>query len=186
MPVEHEYKYILDDNCSELLDKLERKYAKQHIHQVYLTKNNRFRAIVKQTKKTTSVNWYHTFKKKIDGEVLEIETGITNEDFDMICRAENLGALHKIRYTIPQLHGQWDIDFLLTAPLAEGGTIYFCCAECEQPKEYEVVVPKVLSKFIRWEVPYEHSTVFSNFKLSNREYAATALENNKSLLKPWP
>jgi len=186
MPVEHEYKYILDSDNAELIEKLEAKYPKQHIHQVYCTKNNRFRAIVKQGKKKTTVKWYHTFKKKINGEVLEIETEIPSEDFDMISRGENLGELHKIRFTIPQEYGQWDIDFLLTAPLAKGGTVYFSCCECEQPKELDVFVPEILAKYIRFEVPHENSTLFSNFKLANQEYAATAIEQHKEVLKKWP
>lgn len=186
MPVEHEYKYILNDDVEPLIKALTKKYPVQHIHQVYCTKNNRFRAIAKVGKKKVSAKWYHTFKKKINGEVLEIESEIPSEDFQMIRNAENLGELYKIRYTIPQEHGQWDIDFLLTAPLAEGGTRYFACCECEQPKNLPVEVPKVLAKYIRWEVPHEHSTVFSNFKLADQAYAATAIEANKELLREWP
>lgn len=186
MPVEHEYKYILRDDNKELIKELCEKYPIQHIHQVYCTKNNRFRAIVKEGKKKTTAKWYHTFKKKINGEVLEIETEVAFEDYKMICEAENLGELHKIRFTIPQEHGQWDIDFLLTAPLAKGGEVYFSCCECEQPKEFDVSVPLILTKFIRFEVPHEHSTVFSNFKLSNQEYASTAIESNREILKKWP
>lgn len=186
MPVEHEYKYILNDDIQPLIDSLEGKYATQHIHQVYATKNNRFRAIVKQGKKKVTAKWYHTFKKKINGEVLEIESEIPSEDFEMIRKADNLGELYKIRYTIPQEHGQWDIDFLLTAPLREGGTIYFACCECEQPKEFEVFVPKILTKYLRFEVPHEHSTLFSNFKLANQEYAKVAIDTHIDLLKKWP
>lgn len=186
MSIEHEYKYILDSDNTELINKLSSKYATQHIHQVYSTKNNRFRAIVKHGKKKTSVKWYHTFKKKINGEVLEIETEVEKDDFDMIQRGENLGELYKIRFTIPQEYGQWDIDFLLTAPLANGGTVYFSCCECEQPKEYEVIVPKILAKWIRYEVPHENSTLFSNFKLANQEYARTAIETNIDMIKKWP
>lgn len=182
MPVEHEYKFILDENTAELERELARKYAAQHIHQIYCTKNNRFRTIVKRGKKKTSVKWYHTFKKKINGEVLEIESEIPSEDFEMIRRGDNLGELYKIRYTIPQEVGQWDIDFLLTTALPNGGTQYFALAECEQPKEFKVVVPKVLKPFIRFEIPHEHSTLFSNFKLANQSYAATALEANKEFV----
>ena len=186
MPVEHEYKYILESDNKDLIEELSSKYPTQHIHQVYCTKNNRFRAIVKQGKKKTTAKWYHTFKKKINGEVLEIETEIPKEDFDMIQRGENLGELHKIRFTIPQEHGQWDIDFLLTAPLGQGGTVYFSCCECEQPKEFDVSVPLLLTKYIRYEVPHENSTLFSNFKLTSQEYAANAVEQNKAILKRWP
>jgi hypothetical protein len=186
MPVEHEFKYILNEDNQKLREELAKKYPTQHIHQVYVTKNNRFRAIVKEGKKKTTSKWYHTFKKKINGEVLEIESEVIVDDYKMICDGENLGELYKVRYTIPQEHGQWDIDFLLTAPLSQGGTIYFSCAECEQPKEYEVSVPLLLTKYIKYEVPHESSSTFSNFKLSNQEYARTAIEDNLSVLKPWP
>ena len=186
MPVEHEYKYILDSDNTELIEKLEKKYPKQHIRQIYSTKNNRFRAIVKQGKKKTSTRWYHTFKKKINGEVLEIETEISVDDFEMISQGENLGELHKIRFTIPQEQGQWDIDFLITAPLTSGGKVYFSCCECEQPKELEVFVPEILAKYIRYEVHHEHSTLFSNFKLADQDYAREALEKNLEFIKKWP
>jgi hypothetical protein len=186
MPIEHEYKYILSDESEELMNRLEDKYPKQHIHQIYVTKNNRFRAIVKTTKKKTTAKWYHTFKKKINGEVLEIESEISSDDFDIIRQSENLGELHKIRFTIPQEHGQWDIDFLLTDTLINGGVVYFSCCECEQPKELDVFVPEILAKYIRYEVPHEHSGVFTNAKLVDQNYAKTVVENNLSLLKCWP
>ena len=93
MPVEHETKFILIDDVNQLIKDLEKKYPTQLIHQIYCTKNNRFRAIVKNHKKKTSVKCYHTFKKKINGEVLEIESEIDVNDFNMIRDADNLGHL---------------------------------------------------------------------------------------------
>jgi hypothetical protein len=187
MPVEHETKFILNDDCSKLITILSAEYPTQTIHQIYTNKSNRFRKITKQRlNMTQTITYYHTFKKKINGEVLEIESKVTQSDFELIQQADNISDLHKVRYTIPQKYGQWDIDFLLVEPgpfLYD--RIFFCCAECEQPKEREVIVPELLKPYIKYEIPYEHSSIFSNFKLSDQEYAKTVIENNISLLNPY-
>jgi len=62
--------------------------------------------------------------------------------------------------------------------------VYFACCECEQPKDFDIIVPKVLAPYLKYEVPYENSTLFSNFKLTDREYAASAVERHLDLLVP--
>jgi len=182
MPIEHEYKFILNEDNSELQEALEKKYDRQTIHQVYCTKNNRFRRItIRQGKKTSNV-YVHTFKKKILGKILEVESVVSREDFELVLLGENISELHKTRFSIPQKHGQWDIDFLRES---RKGKQYFALAECEQPEGLKIEVPKILRDFIQYEVPHEHSTWFSNFKLSDPTYASTAIETHKDLIRVW-
>ena len=183
MAIEHEYKFILTDNHPELIQTLKDSVPEQFIHQIYLNKSIRFRKIVKISKKKTSTKFYHTFKKRIDDDVLEIESEITPEDFMMVQKADCICSLHKYRYTIKQIHGQWDIDFLVKHETSN--EVYIAMAECEQPKGFEVVVPEVLKPYIRFEVPYEHSTYFSNFKMCDQEYAKQALIINRLMLKEF-
>lgn len=181
MPVEFETKFILKNelNLLELLN--ESKYDKQHITQIYTTKHNRFRAISKYKKSKKTTKYIHTFKKDIEGEVLELEHTISKADFDMILKANNIASLRKYRFTIKQAKGQWDIDFLLD----ETGNVYFGCCECEQPKGLQIDVPDMIKPFIHYEVIHEFNSVFSNFKLTSQDYAKTVIQNNPNLLMLW-
>lgn len=181
MPVEFETKFILKNELN-LLELLENsKYDKQHITQIYTTKHNRFRAISKFKKDKKSTKYIHTFKKDIEGEVLELEHAISKADFEMILRANNIAKLRKHRFTIKQEKGQWDIDFLIR----DDDSVYFACCECEQPKGLKIEVPGLLEPYIHYEIIHEYNSVFSNFKLTSQDYAKSVISNNPNFLMLW-
>lgn len=182
MPVEHEYKFLLTSENEKLQEYLEENHTRLEIHQIYCTKNNRFRSITSGKGKKARTTYFHTFKKKIEGKILEIESQVSQEDFELVQRGENLSQLYKTRYSVEQKHGQWDIDFLLTG---SGGDQYFALAECEQPEGLKINVPKFLRKFITFEVPHADSTWFSNYKLSDQTYARIAIDTHREILTPW-
>ncbi len=71
-----------------------------------------------------------TYKRLIDGQVVEIETAISAVDFERLW-SQRRETLQKARYSWPDGPFHWDVDFFKTA---EGRT-YFAQAEVEMPEE---------------------------------------------------
>lgn len=135
MPTENERKFVLK-NDSELEKRLAQApgISRALIVQAYLdTPGVRIRAI--ETEGT--VKRVFTFKRAVEGQVVEIETDLDAADFARLWKLRR-ETLQKVRYSWPDGRFRWDVDFFKTA---EGST-YFALAEVEMP-DYERVPPPV-------------------------------------------
>ncbi len=127
MPIENERKFVLDDD-----GKLEQQLAqapgvtRSFLRQAYLDVSGmRIRSLEADGKK----RHVFTYKREIDGQVVEIETDISLEDFDRLW-SQRRETLQKARYSWPDGAFHWDVDFFKTG---EGRT-YFAQAEVEMPE----------------------------------------------------
>ena len=77
-----------------------------------------------------AISHVFTFKRLVDGQVVEIETTISAIDFDRLW-SQRRETLQKARYSWPDGHFHWDVDFFK----ADDGHTYFAQAEVEMPEE---------------------------------------------------
>lgn len=134
MPIENERKFVLDDD-----GKLEARLGevpgvtRTVVNQAYLDAPGlRIRSM------ETGATRIHifTYKREIDGKVVEIETEIAASDFDRLW-TQRRESLCKTRYSWPDGHFHWDVDFFKT----EDGRTYFAMAEVEMPENDETPPP---------------------------------------------
>lgn len=133
MPIENERKFVLDDD-GKLEARLVEAFGvtRTAVQQAYLDAPGlRIRSMETATKRTH----IFTYKREIDGKVVEIETEIAQSDFDRLW-TQRRESLRKTRYSWPDGHFHWDVDFFKT----EDGRTYFAMAEVEMP-ENDVMPP---------------------------------------------
>ena len=120
MPIENERKFVLSKDTP--LSALE-GWRLTHIRQAYLEDGPRIR--------DEDGDCTFTYKRMIAaaGELVEIETRISREDFDMLW-SERTTALDKTRYANSCASGDWVVDFLRNSD----GELYFVLAEVELPR----------------------------------------------------
>src|SRR6266404_7023370 len=135
MPIENERKFVLDDD-----GKLETLLAqvpgvtRSLLQQAYLDVSGlRIRAI----QSNGSKRHIFTYKREVDGQVVEIETEISAADFDRLW-SQRRETLQKSRYSWDDGRFHWDVDFFKT----DDGRTYFTQAEVEMP-EHERQPPDV-------------------------------------------
>ena len=128
MPIENERKFVLLDD-----GKLEQQLArapgvtKSFLRQAYLDVSGmRIRSLEADGKK----RHVFTYKREIDGQVVEIETDISVADFDRLW-SQRRETLQKARYSWPDGRFHWDVDFFKT----DEGRTYFAQAEVEMPEQ---------------------------------------------------
>lgn len=134
MPIENERKFVLNDDGA-----LEARLAggagvtKSFLRQAYFdVPGMRIRA-VEQDGATRHV---FTYKRPVDGQVVEIETAISAEDFDRLW-SQRCETLQKARYSWTDGPFHWDVDFFK----ADDGRTYFAQAEVEMPEDQEEPPP---------------------------------------------
>lgn len=117
----------------------------------------------------------HTYKVMAGGRLLEIEREVRPEtlSFARLGREE---SVCKVRFPIGKADAHWDVDFLLTAPLAEGGSIYFAMAEAETKEGADFLPLPELDGHVAFQVPHGRSAWFTNRKLADPDYAATVVD----------
>ena len=133
MPIENERKFVLR-NENELENKLARTpgVSRRLIEQAYLDAPGlRIRTIEADGK----MQRIFSYKRPVDGQVVEIETEISSEDFHRLWKIRR-EALRKVRYSWPDGQYRWDVDFFKT----DDGRTYFALAEVEMP-ETEIEPP---------------------------------------------
>lgn len=143
MSVENERKLLLDVNrANELLTQLRKCPDIQlfDVTQGYLNGAGRIRHIVphKQTQ-FSSETYLFTYKTRVQGSVVEIETEIGTHDYQKLFLIAK-PWLVKTRAKFQQGNYTWDMDFFRTP---KQGSIYLCMAEVEMP-EFEVDCPDIL------------------------------------------
>jgi CYTH domain-containing protein len=169
MPIENERKFILDDD-----GRLEMRLAqapgvtRSIVVQAYLEAPGlRLRAIDSDGR----TRHIFSYKREIEGKVVEIETDIDPADFRRLWMVRR-ETLQKVRYSWPDGRFHWDVDFFKTS---EGRT-YFAMAEVEMP-EGDTLPPEVpprLSANLLGVAP-RGDPRFTSKRLANHEHAERIL-----------
>jgi CYTH domain-containing protein len=134
MPIENERKFVLHDD-----GQLESQLAglpnvrRSLLRQAYLDVSGvRIRAIDGDGPS----RHVFTFKRMIQGQIVEIETEISIADFQRLW-SERRETLQKTRYSWQDGPFHWDVDFFKT----DDGHSYFAQAEVEMPEDHETPPP---------------------------------------------
>ncbi len=109
MPIEREFKYVLDDPNFELLKILafDPKIDNYDITQAYLNDGCRIR---KSDKKDGPIEFFFTYKKMISDDLIEIETTISEDDYMKLLSVSDR-VLHKSRFDIRLFDNVWSFDY---------------------------------------------------------------------------
>jgi CYTH domain-containing protein len=134
MPIENERKFVLKDD-GELEARLAHGpgVTQSLLRQAYLDVSG---MRIRSVEAGGAIRHVFTYKRPIDGQVVEIETDISAIDFQRLwsqCRE----TLQKARYSWPDGPFHWDVDFFKTAD----GRTYFAQAEVEMPEEQKEPPP---------------------------------------------
>ena len=166
MPIENERKFVLRDDTT-----LEGALAsvpgvhRSLLHQAYLDVSGmRIRAI----DGARGQSHVFTYKRPVNGQVVEIETEISREDFDRLS-SQCIERLRKVRYSWADGPFHWDVDFFKT----ETGDTYFAMAEVEMPEEQREPppLPPRLASHLLATVPAGDPR-FASKRLADRAHAA--------------
>jgi len=128
MPIENERKFVLKDdgNLETRLTKTP-GIRRDLLRQAYLDAPGlRIRSV--ETDK--EVRYILTYKRTINGQVVEIETAISAIDFERLWTTRN-ETLEKVRYSWDEGRFHWDVDFFK----GDDGRTYFAMAEVEMPEQ---------------------------------------------------
>lgn len=165
MPIENERKFVLKNDC-ELEKRLAQApgVARKLLIQAYLDAPGlRIRTI----ETDGQLSHVFTYKRTVDGQVVEIETELEADDFRRLWKLRR-ESLQKVRYSWPDGRFHWDVDFFKT----ETGRTYFAQAEVEMP-EHETApppLPACLSPFVLGAAPVGDPR-FSSKCLANQTHA---------------
>lgn len=169
MPIENERKYVILET-----EAVERKFAA--VAQVAIPIRQRYvvtekgMAVRVRCSELEQPEYVFTFKKDVDGECIEIETKISEADFNKLWgKATN--EVNKIRY----IHEGWEVDFF-----KKDGFNYLAVAEIELPpkKKEPNIIPLLVMESLIYVVPIEDKR-FSNKKLGDVEYSVSLLDTLK-------
>ena len=135
MPIENERKFVLNED-GRLEPGLARTpgVTRSRLNQAYLDSAGvRIRSI----ESAGRLRHIFSFKRPVDGQMVEIETEIDAADFKRLWTLAR-ETLCKTRYSWADGRFHWDIDFFKTGD----GRTYFALAEVEMP-EHEQHPPEV-------------------------------------------
>jgi CYTH domain-containing protein len=165
MPTENERKFVLrnDKELERLLSQAP-GVTRSLIVQAYLdTPGIRIRAI----ESDGEVVRVFTFKRPVDGQVVEIETELSAQDFARLWKLRQ-ETLQKVRYSWPDGRFRWDVDFFKT----QDGSTYFALAEVEMPEHVRnpPPVPPRLAGYVLGLAP-EGDPKYTSKRLSSQAHA---------------
>jgi len=140
MAIENELKYVLDGSSKELYHTFTNLPGAEvyEFQQGYLDGYNRLRR--SKHKRTSVSECFFTYKNTVKGQLIEIETAITDDDFEKLWTQVGR-TLTKDRVKVPTSDYIWEIDFF-----KHKGECYFVMAEVEMPPDQ--VEPSVVPDFI--------------------------------------
>ena len=139
MPIENERKFVLNED-GQLEPRLAQApgVTRSRLTQAYLDSAGvRIRSIETRSETGVKLRYVFSFKRPVDGQMVEIETGIDEADFKRLWTLSR-ETLRKTRYSWADGRFHWDIDFFKTGD----GRTYFALAEVEMP-EHEREPPAV-------------------------------------------
>ena len=128
MPIENERKFVLNDlsGAPEARVAAHAGARRSYLPQAYLDASGlRIRSI----ESADRIQRIFTYKRLVDDQVVEIETEISQVDFERLWKTRR-EALQKARYSWADGRFRWDVDFFKT----EDGRTYFALAEVEMPE----------------------------------------------------
>jgi CYTH domain-containing protein len=134
MPIENERKFVLDDD-GVLEGRLARTpgVTQSLLRQAYLDAPG---LRIRSVENANGKRHIFTYKRLIDGQVVEIETEISVADFERLW-SQRRETLKKARYSWSDGCFHWDIDFFKT----DDGKTYFAQAEVEMPEHHRAPPP---------------------------------------------
>lgn len=128
MPIENERKFVLNERATGLEAELGALpgVSRHLLRQAYLDAPGlRIRSLEGEDR----TEHIFTYKRTIDGQVVEIETGLSAVDFARLW-TQRLETLVKVRYSWADGVYHWDVDFFKR----DDGSTYFAMAEVEMPE----------------------------------------------------
>lgn len=148
MPVENEVKFALRDPDGALeraLDAMGGAATRSAVRQAYLDAPG---LRIRRFESARGIEHVFSFKRAIDGEMVEIETAMDAPDFARLWTLRR-ESLEKTRFHLPAGDCGWDVDFF-----KDGGATYFALAEVEMPVGRVVPPdpPEVLRPYIAFAV----------------------------------
>ena len=180
MPVENEYKFALYDPEGTLEEKLMASdYFRANIRQGYIRKGARIREW--HDLQTNTVRYIFTYKHRVEDDVIEVETDISEDDFKKLWSIREL-EVSKVRFKFIVDEFTWDVDFL-----KDQNNTYFSLAEVELPADERTVPvpPSTLKDYVLGGTG-RHDKTLSNKRLLNVEYAkrvVTAFQAGEEAIK---
>ncbi len=128
MPIENERKFVLRDADSLEASLAQTKgLSRNMLRQAYLDAPGlRIRSLEQDGR----FEHQFTYKRTIEGQVVEIETGLSAVDFARLW-TQRRETLQKVRFSWTDGPFHWDVDFFKR----EDGTTYFAMAEVEMPED---------------------------------------------------
>ncbi len=165
MPIENEYKFALHDPEGKLEAQLFASDCfRVGIRQGYIRKGARIREWHDLQNQT--IRYIFTYKHRVDDDVIEVETDISEEDFNRLWSVREYDVT-KIRFKFVVDGMTWDVDFL-----KNNGKTYFSLAEVELPEEQRTVpTPPALIKDYVLGGTGRHDKTLSNKRLLHIDYA---------------
>lgn len=175
MPIEHERKLILHTpQHAQLMKELRSDVSVEwfDITQAYLSNSCRIRHVVPHVNPLTDEAFIFTFKTKVRGSTVEIETDLSVHDYQKLFLISK-PVIVKTRAKIQCADHHWDVDFLRKP---KSGEVYLVMAEVEMP-EFATELPdihKLLEPYaLKW--IDQGDKRFNNRNLSNPKKAAKAV-----------
>lgn len=171
MPIENERKFVLKDD-----DHLEATLAgapgvvRCFLRQAYLDAPGlRIRSLEGEGGR----RHVFTYKRPVDGQVVEIETDISAQDFERLW-TQRRETLEKARFSWTDGPFHWDVDFFKGAD----GRTYFAQAEVEMPEDAREPppLPPLLKDHLLAVAP-EGDPRFTSKRLSDQAHAMALLED---------
>ena len=174
MPIENERKFVLKDDGD-----LEPQLAKQSgvtrsfLRQAYLDVSG---MRIRSVEEGGAIRHVFTYKRAVDGQIVEIETEISAVDFERLW-SQRRETLQKLRFSWTDGPFHWDVDFFKT----DNNRTYFTQAEVEMP-EGQVEPPPLPASL----APYLLATApagdprFASKRLASRAHAQKLLADIKS------
>jgi CYTH domain-containing protein len=133
MPIENERKFVLRDDGLEAALAAHPGVSRSFLRQAYLDVSG---MRIRSVEAGSRVGHVFTYKRPIDGQVVEIETEISAVDFERLW-SQRRETLQKARYSWTDGAFHWDVDFFKTAD----GRTYFAQAEVEMPEDQQEPPP---------------------------------------------
>ncbi len=170
MPIENERKFVILESPETEQIIFDQSEQTLRIEQKYLIIDKGISVRIRQTINDGMHSYRLTVKQNVAGQVVEIETPISEDDFRKLWTT-GINKITKTRY----IYQGWEIDFFKNE-----GINYLAIAEIELTpwqKEPESI-PKLIQNYLIFAVPIEDNR-FSNKKLGNIKYAIDLLNSVK-------
>jgi CYTH domain-containing protein len=173
MPIENERKFVLRDDGLEGVLAARPGVSKSFLRQAYLDVSGMRIRSVETGERTGHV---FTYKRAVDGQVVEIETEISAIDFERLW-SQRRETLQKLRYSWTDGPFHWDVDFFKT----DDNHTYFTQAEVEMPEEQTEPppLPPSLADHLLATAPAGDPR-FASKRLADRAHAEKLLADIKS------